>query len=502
MWIRRGETPGLGRAALAVCLLGLWGLQAAASPGEAVPEALRPGRRRARVDTTADVPAVVSVQTVLSGRVWYEDHRAVGRHRDRGDLDGRPGRFRRGRKDRRQDFLGAFHMQVDVFEQDAAFSKGRACRSLEHVGRTTVASDGSFSLPVPQHDACPAEASEGPRYVVQVSTQYCEGPICVRIGRRPGRPHALWFGLETPLVLGSAGEVANQLLFQPARSEAPSVEAMAANHFASLTDAVWRVHVDGGVPFGLDTFGPVDVRFPSMWSSGRATSAALIDADSKGWPKGNLLLHEYGHIVHRRAWNGDYAGYPNPVQAWNPVRHSRELPFIALKEGWAIFLANDVLGRCDRPRYDTRHDLHSEAQGLNGLFFPQNHHYLLCDLVDARQDLPGETVDDVIDLTLYELWSLLDQTDDRLAEYPHHDPVAEGLDVCDLMEVYILSHGHGEPAATESALRAAYGVLAVNDIWCPRLVKRFAELPLPVEQAAAPAVDAAEPSAAQAAPGP
>lgn len=449
------------------------------------------GRDRARVDTAGVSFDAGQHTTVLTGTVWYEDQRVLGRHRQRRDLDGQPGRGRRARERRHQDFLGGMSMQVDVFEVDGGLALGRGCRRLEPVGRTTVAVDGSFSVVVPERDDCQTEADEAPRFVIQVSTQYCEGEVCVTVGRRRNRPFALWFGFDAPLAMGPGDPARNALLFRPEGvRRPPSVEAQAANHFASLIDSVWAIHVEGGVPFRLDPYGPLHVRFPSIWSSGRATSATLIDASNEGWPKGNLLLHEYGHIVHRRAWGGDYAGYPDPIQAWNPARHSAELPFISLKEGWAIFLSNYALGRCDRPRYDVRDDLHSEEVGRNGRYFPQNHHHLLCDLVDDGADRPGESIDDTVALDLYTLWSLFDQVDDRLDEYPHHDPVTQGLDVCDLMQVYILAGSKDGPAGAERALREAYSLLSINDIWCADILDRYAALPVPSDPPTAVPSDA------------
>ena len=479
--VKPAWTRWLASACAMLSWLVLWGTPAEARPKEPVPDGLMPGRDRARVDTDSMSASGSDRPGVLSGTVWYEDQRALGRQRDRRDLDGRPGRSRRARRDRRQDFLGAVSMQVDVFEHDAGLALGRGCRRLEFVGRTTVQLDGSFSLPVPVHDTCQSESADGPRFLVQVSTQYCEGAVCVTVGGRPGTSYALWYGLDEPLVVDATDAVHNRLLFRPVRARRPSVEAMASNHFASLIDAVRVIHLEGGVPFRLDPYGPLHVRFPSIWSSGRATSASLIDASNEGWPKGNLMLHEYGHIVHRRAWNGDYAGYPNPVQAWNPVGHSPEQPFIALKEGWAIFLSNYVLGRCDRSQYDTRDDLHSERRHRNGIHFPQNHHYLLCDLVDEHPDRSGAAIDDTVHLALYDLWLLLDQVDDRLDEYPHHDPVREGLDVCDLMQVYLLSAPGSGTQAQSKALVEAYSLLFINDIWCPDILDRYSNLPVSME---------------------
>jgi hypothetical protein len=453
---------------------------AVASPKEPVPGLLQKGSRMAWIDTRDLAPENAESTVVLEGMVWYEDHRVLGQHSARTDLSGNPARGRRSRADRQQDFVGAYYMDIDIFEQDDP-SLDRRCERMAFVGHTSVRPDGSFSVEVPATDPCPSDAGAPPRYVVQVAARHCDNDICVEVGRRVGAPFALWFGFDATIATGSGGTAQNQLLFEPrTESSGPSHHAMAANHFASLADSVRAIHLEGGVPFRMAPYGPVTVRFPSPWSEGRATSATLIDARNEGWPKGNLLFHEYGHIVHRRAWGGDYAGFPVPVQPWNPRAHSREIPFIAMKEGWAIFLSNYAIGRCDRASYDLRNDLHSITRGHNGLRYPQNHHRAFCDLVDDRPDFPGEAVDDTVALDLRTLWSILDQTDDRLAEYPHHDPIREGLDICDVMATYTLQPDPTDSAAVERAIREAYGVLYVNDIWCPNILELYARLPVPV----------------------
>ncbi len=194
------------------------------------------------------------------------------------------------------------------------------------------------------------------------------------------------------------------------------------------------------------------------------------------------MVHEYGHVLHRRLWGGDYAGYPVPVQSWNGVAHSGEAPFIALKEGWANFLTAYVAGRCDRPAFDARDDLASLERPLSGNHFPQNHRRVLCDFIDANEDQrPGTTVRDRMQLSLLEVWTLMDLTDDRVGTYPGHHPVHEGLDLCDVAEVYLQEHGRGpEP------VRLLYGVLETNDLHCPRVTERFLALPPDPPTAAEP----------------
>jgi len=445
-----------------------------------IPAELVGGTSHARVDPGGHLEAIEGPVTVLAGRLLYEDHRGLGSVKRRRDLDGQPARVQRKRTDRRQDFFGADFMVVEVFERDRRASFDGSCRRKAFVGSATVAADGSFSVPVPERDGCAKEAGEPPDYIIQVSTRHCDDTTCVEIGPTRGRSFTLWFGTDVPLVLGPQGETANTLLFSPSRGDNQNRHAVAANHFAALADAIHVVHIQGGVPFRMERFGGLHVRYPSIWSSGRGTSASLIDINNRGWPKGNLMIHEYGHIVHRRAWNGNYAGYPVPIQSWNGTNHSGETPFIAFKEGWANFLTSYVSGRCFRVPYDERDDLASLERGRNGVHFPQNNRRALCDLVDAHEDRrAGTVVGDRMSLSLWEVWTLVDQTDDLVGRYQGHDPVTEGLDMCDLAEVYLSTRGD-----SAENVRVMYGVLETNDIWCPRMTDRFASLPPMLEEPA------------------
>ena len=457
-------------------VLQLGAAQAARSP-EPRPEGLQAGHRNPWVQPDGPAERVKGDMTVLEGRLLYEDHRVVARHGARFDLDGRPSKSRKNRPDRRADYLGADFMVVEVFERDARNTRDGTCRRTAFVGRATVQSDGTFSIPVPVRDPCVAEANEPARYLIQATTRHCDADVCVQIGRTPLSPYVLWFGRDTPLVVGPEGRQANTLLFTPDGAPDQNTVSVAANHFASLADTVQAVHVEAGVPFRHETYGPVRVRYPSIWADGRGTSAGLIDINNSGWPRGNLMMHEYAHIVHRRAWGGDYAGFPAPIQPWNGKAHSGETPFIAFKEGWATFMTSYVTGRCFREGYDERDDLVSIPRGTNGLQYPQNHQRALCDWVDDHADhRVGTAVGDRVHTELLELWRIVDETDDRVGEYAGHDPVKQGLDMCDVVEVALSTRG-----GSEEHIRDLYGLLETNDIWCPRLTDRFASLPVVVE---------------------
>ncbi len=239
-----------------------------------VPDELRPGRARVRLEVPRSGALVEGslsspdAHTVLAGRLFYEDHRGMGAMPRRLDLDGRPGRVRKRRTDRRQDFLAADFMVVEVFEHDRRRSADGSCARWEYIGQATVGPDGRFSVPVPRRDPCQREADAPPDYRVQVSTRHCDPDICVELRRNWPSIYTIRFGDDHPLVLGADGAPLNTLLFTPEGRPSQNRHAFAANHFASLADALQTVHIEAQVPFRLEAFGPVQVHFPSVWSDG------------------------------------------------------------------------------------------------------------------------------------------------------------------------------------------------------------------------------------------
>ena len=433
------------------------------------PASLLLGEKAVRLPQAQAPVAEGEETTLLAGRLLYEDHRRAGRPDKRQDINGQPGARKAPRTSPEQRFLGAWYMTVDVFERDDGIRAARgACAPLEWVGEATVGPDGRFSIAVPVADRCPGE--DEPRYVLRARTGHCVAPLCFQVGKTQAVAYELWFGAAQPFRAGTVGD----LLFSPAGEPARNDWSKAANHYASLVEAVVAMHVELPIPFRLEEYGPVAVRYPSPWSSGRATRHDLIDMDNRGWPEGNKMMHEYGHILHRRAWGGDYGGYTNPVQRWrgSGAGASAESSFIAFKEGWANFIERYVGGRCFREKYDTNYSFPSIARDRSGLRFPENHHRALCDWVDDAPDrrigIAGEG--DVMSEGLYALWQALDQTDDTLSAYDSHDPVEEGLDFCDLTRSFLAVQKSPDAVGELEHRRYTWQVSSLlenNDLSCP-----------------------------------
>lgn len=443
-----------------------------------LPPSLQRGQIRAPANPAAAPHLTVSLPTVpLRGRLLYQDHRRHGRAADRRDLLGEPGRTPRKRDSPSQRFLGAHYMVVDVYERDRSRQPG--CVPLERIGEAAVEPDGRFLLAVPISDTCQSE--DTPHYILRARTRYCDDTMCFSIGRAADEPFSLWYGARQAVPQATNGYDAGELLFSPRLRDTRNEWSRAANHYASLVDAVVTLHVRGPIPFRLAEYGPLWVRFPSWHSSGRATRADLIDANNKGWPKGGLLIHEYGHIVHRRAWGGDYAGYKNPIQAWSAQQDTVEEPFIAFKEGWANFTTRVVTERCARPRFDQNPVLPSLNSPFSGNHFPENHVRALCDWLDTRDDRrEGATGEgDVFSGSLETLWTALDLADDRRDDYPSHDPVEEGLDVCDVFTTYLDVMSPAERVGEQEHQRLVWqlsSLLENNDLTCENIPLPEAQL--------------------------
>lgn len=425
------------------------------------PEGLQRGHIRLWKDLE-DLPTAVvpALDAQIDGRVFYEDRRQKGRPQDRRDLHGDPGSLRGSRSGPQQHYLGAQGMSVTLLEQDRR--RGDGCVPWEVIDTVQIAADGRFSIPTPATDRCQRETDSQTFWLV-VQTRQCTPDRCMQVGATLSRAYQLWYPLTAH---GDVGD----LLFSPQRVESRNRWSKAANHFASLVDAAVILHDQEGLPFRLDPHGALSVRFPSRHSAGSAPTANRIEANNRGWPKGNLLIHEYAHIVHRRAWGGDYAGHPNPMQPWNARLDTPEEPFIAFKEGWANFIVRHVTDRCAVPRFDVRAPLPSLDVGMPGNHFPENHTRALCDWVDDRVDVRDgvQGSGDELSESLLVLWTALDMADAQSTDNQNSD----GLDLCDVVAVYLNGVHSPEQLGQTAHAHLTWklsSLLENNDITCPSL---------------------------------
>lgn len=427
--VRAAATLNLGLALLAA-------LPAAAQNGP--PQGGDDGPLPSEHDSEMTLQPLGGGMVTIKGKVFYPDHRHSGQHWRRYDSVGGVGLPPADRTSDYQDDLGAYYAMVDAFEIDTAGLVHTSCTRKDQVGRGMVQRDGSFSITFSPGDPCDHDEVAHPRYALRVRLRFCSDELCFQVGPDDDSFYELWYGSEAPfsVPMGTTRDV-GAMLFSEAGAPDLNDHARAANQYASIVDAIVTVHAEEGIPFRKSTYGKLQVRYPSPYSSGRGTAADLIDLNNSGWPEGGKAIHEYGHIIHRRAWGGDYAGHVNPIQSWGA--NTVEIPFIAFKEGWANFIQRYVTGRCFEESYDGFEGFHSLGVAEDGIHFPENHHYLLCDWVDTADDdrSGNEGIGDVFTASLYSLWHNLDRTDDTIASYGGHDPEDPGLDVCDMVGYYL-----------------------------------------------------------------
>ncbi|MEE2789034.1 MAG: hypothetical protein VX589_16985 [Myxococcota bacterium] len=374
----------------------------------------------------------------LRGRLLYEDHRRKGAFHFRRDINGNTAKDKDSRGSESEYLLGAYRMVVDIYEHDQNWMR-RGCTSKDYVTSATVSPDGYFSATFAFSDDCRAGDWNRPKFSLRARTRFCNSDICYQVGpRKKDSFYELSFRSDNPVGVnrGTTHDF-GILLFSPAGKPAKNDYSRAANNYASLVETIVTLHEIDGIPFRKDRFGAVQVRFPSRANDGQTPDYDLIEMNSSGWPKGNKMMHEYGHIIHRRAWGGDYAGKKRGVfEDWSPK--SYETPFTAFKEGWANFISQYVRGVCTG-KPDTNYDFPSTARDIKGNNFVQNHTAFFCDWTDGTQDRrPGVNgAGDIIHSSMHSLWSTLDMTDEFISAYDGHDPVETGLGICDFIGMYL-----------------------------------------------------------------
>lgn len=400
--------------------------------------------------------------TTLEGSLFYHDHRESGLQDWRYDTSGDPGDGTEGQ------LLGAWYVMIEIYEVDDTWL-GWDCHSTEEVASAWVGRDGSFSATFNHTDGCSAESGETPKYTFRARMRYCNSDeFCVEVG--PDRGDGYYDSWSDTTTTAAAGTTTNLGFFAWGEDDATDEDSVALNHYASLIDTAYRVHIEQGIPFRYDTYGSLHAWVGTGASDGRATDADLLEIELKEtFPEGGKIMHEYGHIVHRRAWGGDYAGYPNPIQSWGPG--TREEKFIAFKEGFANFIERWVDGTCDSTSYDDNHAF--PDTGSEGLHYVENHHQVLCDMYDARVDYNSTVVGgegDRMTDDLWSVWSILDGTDNHVDDYGGSDPEVEGLHMCDLvdydLEIRKSASAVGSTAHDEREWEWS-NTLAVNGLSCP-----------------------------------
>jgi hypothetical protein len=345
--------------------------------------------------------------------------------------------------------LAAQYMVVDVIERDEGYFLPTAwdCKHEDLLRSVPVNSDGTFTASFSASDACDSDALSRMAIVLQVRTRYC-GAWCFSVSDQQGNPYTLTHPQATadnPLFVDGGDDVQlNDLIFNPGGTSRTVANdtSIAANYYASLVDSILTLHRDGGIPF-YSSYGEVVVEYPST-QTGSATALsptkiAVIDATN--WVKGEVIAHEYGHVVNQRAWGGTYGwdGVGNGGVSWNATDPTE--PRIAFKEGWANFVSRAVFRETmayDAPSFDDNATTAPKGAFGQGNKFVTNVNKLLSDWYDERNDndlARAGAGDHFAADDLYSVWFNLRRM--YLDASLYGGDVQAGLNICDYVHYYL-----------------------------------------------------------------
>ncbi len=309
----------------------------------------------------------------IEGFVFYNDLRQFGHFAWRDDWAGEEGvQCSFHLHDCTSNYLGAWGIQAEAYRAGRTIATDR------------VKSSGHFQLQVPENDA----------YAIRFLLRYCPGDICFSFQTEKKVLYQLWHPhatLENPIHLGQGGRQLPAVLFQPAGVEDGQADnhAHSANHFASLMELFYIWHGSTSVPFQADSFGELRITLPTqLETSGRTRGPSDIQIpESGGWIKGNKIMHEYGHVINLRAWDGQYWFDGDPSPQWSAVAIQES--HIAFKEGFANFVARTSSSniRCEGS-FDDNSDGSFVPLGTweDGILYPRNVTKFLCDWYDRSND--------------------------------------------------------------------------------------------------------------------
>ena len=416
-------------------------------------------QRSAAADPGAQIATtsknITANNVTITGRVMYNDRRNTGKFSWRRDLSGRVGR-ECGTDGRRDDgticstnSLGLYHAIVEAYERDTGYFSPTAwnCRASEKVGTALIGRDGRFTLNLNIDDRCSSDSWNRPAIALRVRLRYCNAErYCFSVALSEGREYALYHGrasYNNPLLVrgGESHDVGTMTFRLGASTSVAEDYGIAANYFADLVDAVLVLHRDNSIPFYYNRYGEVEVVYPSSaTSSGTTRSASLVVvADRTTWPTGGLIPHEYGHVVHLRAWDDDAYGWNGIGRAWNgsQIQSAR----LAFKEGWAQFIKRIILDGQEgcNDNYDANDSTGQALRGTagQGERWVPNVAKTLCDWRDTTNDddpnLRGSG--DHFTASLYSTWYNLRKMWTDSSRYGGSR--SAGLDLCDYFTYYL-----------------------------------------------------------------
>ena len=441
-----------------------------------------------------------SADVTITGKLFYNDLRLNGRFDERRDPDGNPGvgisslinginkSCYKAKAScgpllvNQENLLAARKVVATFWEVDRGYeSKDRmVCEDLKYLGRSTVGTYGTYSLVLPNLiDDCP-DGNPSAEIAVMFRLKFCnEDKYCFQLDRKNEKGQRIYQKYHrdakpwNPLIvsLGSTHDLVDEKFGGDLSHDIGKEWAIAANHYATLVDAMHVLHDDAEIPFRFNEYGGLvvymcsgaykadlsDTEKEEECFNGRAYGTSNIGTSEPFWPLGPLMAHEYGHIIdgrtgyktNCRAWGLEdchYGRQPDDeidgykVNSWSAT--SYEYPYAALIEGWGSFVSRAVMETCDdieensgagevQPNYTpTKH---------TGNGYVRNVTKLLCDWYDEHpaQDDDAEMIDHGVDrfpgygdrfeASLWSIWHNLDKS----------TPGENGKNICEYVRYYI-----------------------------------------------------------------
>lgn len=407
---------------------------------------------------------VPSTTIIIQGKIFYNDLRNDGRFDWRKDLYGNTGSQSSSRTSGSTNYLGALDVVADFY---------KLCDSRKvQIGSATAGPDGSYSKSFTQSEITCGGASTSTKFAiakigVRYRLRFCNTASdstpdrCFSVNKNAkDDEYAGWhpYAYESnPLQIysfKSSYTLAN-VAFQTSSTPGDPNDnyAQASNLYASLVESTRVWHRYNEVPFDPRGDGEVYLLYPystRVCTTVSATEMRCPQPASGGWVDGDGPMHEYGHVIHRRAWNGttggcgDCPGDPyarDGDSTWS--RGSQEYPHTAFQEGWANFVSRITKDDCSEldennatnPIYPTGGTPPIEPN--EGEAYAGNVTKLLCDWYDGDtgdDDDPDRAgYGDDFEATVYSVWYNLKNTWDNASESERND----GLHICDYIDYYL-----------------------------------------------------------------
>lgn len=396
---------------------------------------------------TSSTATATALTVTIKGKLFYNDMRTEGQftfRRNTSGAVGGPGSGMSGPAN----YLGALDVVADIYEVDTAL-----CDGNDLLASATVGADGSYSATFTASEGC---GSAGLDLAVRFRLRFCNSDSrCFRMTYGTVQDtYMAWHpdaSEASPLTVSTSGtRDLGSAVFQTASTANDPADAhlQAMLYYASIVDTTRVWHMSNPIPFQYDTYGELKIKYPAVNDANASTtspSQIIIQENTDSFTNGNVMFHEYGHVVHMRAWNGttgtcgdcpggDYMRDGNA--SWSAGE--LEYPNTAFAEGWANFARRATSGTdtCQMTGFDLNENSSPYPRGVlvpnDGKSYPGNVTKALCDWLDTTSD--NDTLragmGDHFTADLYSVWY-------NLREMYDWAPDKSGLEVCDYIDYYL-----------------------------------------------------------------